>query len=237
MNGMNFKRITQGMVMAVCAMPMLVSGQLNELSEDEAKDGWKLLFDGKSFDGWRNYKGKDVKKGWEIVDGMMKHTKGGKDLMTVEQYENFELKLEWKVSEGGNSGIFVGAREINDKISRSGIEMQIIDNERHPDAQNVKNVSGAAYGLYVPPAEAARKAGEWNQVHIIQKGSKYEFYQNGVKTAAFDLESTEFIDLIAEAKFKDWPHFARYRKGHIGLQDHGDVVFFRNIKLKQLADN
>ena len=232
---MNFKRITQGVMLAACAIPMMVSGQINVLSEDEKKDGWVLLFDGKSFDGWRNYKEEGVRDGWSIVDGEMKHTKGGKDLMTVKQYEDFEFKLEWKVSEAGNSGIFVGVREINDKISRSGIEMQIIDNEKHPDAQNEKNVSGACYGLYKPPAEAAKKAGEWNQVHIIKKGSKYQFFQNGVKTADFDLESNEFINLIAEAKFKDWPHFARYRKGHIGLQDHKDVVFFRNIKLKELA--
>jgi len=232
---MKFKTITRSMIVVAYAVPMVVSGQINVLSEDEKKNGWKLLFDGKSFEGWRNYKEKGVRKGWSIEDGIMKHTKGGKDLMTVKQYEDFEFKLEWKISEGGNSGIFVGAREINDKISRSGIEMQIIDNEKHPDAQNEKNVSGACYGLYKPPAEAAKKAGEWNQVHIIKKGSKYQFFQNGVKTADFDLESVDFINLISEAKFKDWPHFARYRKGHIGLQDHKDVVFFKNIKLKELT--
>ena len=215
----------------VC-IPLIASAELNQLTENEKNNGWKLLFDGKSFEGWRNYKEKGVRDGWSIENGLMKHTKGGKDLMTVEQYEDFELRLEWKVSEGGNSGIFLGVREIKDKISRSGIEMQIIDNDKHPDAQNEKNVSGACYALYKPPAEAARKAGEWNQVHIVKKGSHYQFYQNGVKTADFDLESTEFINLIAKAKFKDWPHFARYRKGHIGLQDHGDVVYFRNIKLK-----
>ena len=220
---------------AVSCLPLCASAEVNKLTEVEKKEGWQLLFDGKSFNGWRNYKEKGVRDGWKIVDGTMKHTKGGKDLMTDKQYEDFELKLEWKIAEGANSGIFLGVREIKDKISRSGIEMQIIDNERHLDAKNEKNVSGACYALYKPPVGADRKAGEWNQVRILKVGSHYQFFQNGVKTADFDLESTEFINRIAEAKFKDWPHFARYRKGHIGLQDHGDVVFFRNIKLKEIA--
>ena len=222
-------------MIAAISSPVLASADVNQLTEVEKKDGWRLLFDGKSFEGWRNYKEEGVRDGWKVVDGMMQHVKGGKDLMTVEQFEDFELKIEWKIVEGANSGIFVGVREIDDKISRSGIEMQIIDNDRHPDAKNEKNVSGACYGLYKPPAGVHRKAGEWNQVHIIKKGSHYQFFQNGVKTADFDLESTDFINLIADAKFKKWPHFARYRKGHIGLQDHGDEVYFRNIKLKELT--
>jgi len=222
-------------VIAAIAAPVSASTEVNKLTDGEKKEGWQLLFDGESFSGWRNYGEKGVREGWKIVDGTMKHTKGGKDLMTKEQFEDFELKLEWKIDEGANSGIFLGVREIKDKISRSGIEMQIIDNERHLDAKNEKNVSGACYGLYKPPAGAGRKAGEWNQVHIIKKGAHYQFFQNGVKTADFDLESTEFIDLIAGAKFKNWPHFARYRKGHIGLQDHGDIVYFRNIKLKPIT--
>lgn len=232
---MTFSTFKNGLIIAAAALPLLASAEMNTLTEQEQKDGWKLLFDGKTFNGWRNYNAKGVKDGWKIEDGTMKHTKGGKDLMTEEQYENFELKLEWKIAEGANSGIFLGVREIKDKISRSGIEMQIIDNERHPDAKNEKNVSGACYALYKPPVGADKKAGEWNQVRILKVGSHYQFFQNGVKTADFDLESTEFINLIAEAKFKDWPHFARYRKGHIGLQDHGDVVYFRNIKLKEIT--
>ncbi|MBK1855717.1 DUF1080 domain-containing protein [Verrucomicrobiaceae bacterium 5K15] len=232
---MILSKFQYGIAIAACSIPLMVSAQVNELTKQEQQEGWQLLFDGKTFEGWRNYQGKGVRDGWQVVDGTMHHTKGGKDLMTEKQYEDFEFKLEWKISEGGNSGIFLGVREIKDRISRSGIEMQIIDNERHPDAKNEKNVSGACYALYKPPVGADRKAGEWNQVYIIKKGSHYQFFQNGVKTADFDLEDTEFIDRIAAAKFKDWPHFARYRKGHIGLQDHGDVVSFRNIKLKNLS--
>lgn len=227
--------LKQGLIIAVASMPLLVASDINKLTEKEQKDGWKLLFDGDTFNGWRNYNGKGVKDGWKIEGGTMKHTKGGHDLITEKQYDNFELKLQWKISEGGNSGIFVGAREIKGAIWRSALEMQIIDNKHHLDAKNEKHVSGACYALYKPPVGAAREAGEWNQVRILKEGSRYQFFQNGVKTADFDLESTDFIDRVSEAKFKGWPHFARYRKGHIGLQDHGDVVFFRNIKLKEIT--
>ena len=113
-------------MIAAISSPVLASADVNQLTEVEKKDGWRLLFDGKSFEGWRNYKEEGVRDGWKVVDGMMQHTKGGKDLMTVEQFEDFELKIEWRIAEGANSGIFVGVREIDDKISRSGIELSLI---------------------------------------------------------------------------------------------------------------
>lgn len=217
---------------AVCSMAGAAFA--GELSEQEKAKGWELLFDGKTLNGWRNYKGKGVKPGWKVESGMLVHTKDGGDLITEKQYENFVLKLEWKVAEGGNSGIFFGARETDGAIYFSGIEMQIIDNDRHPDAKHAKHVSGACYGLYQPPAGAAKKAGEWNQVKVVKQGDHYQFFLNDVKTADFKLEDVDFINRIAASKFKKWPHFARYRKGHIGFQDHGDQVSFRNIKILEL---
>lgn len=205
-----------------------------ELTGEEKAKGWKLLFDGKSFDGWRNYKGKGVRAGWKVEDGMMVHTKGGGDIMTERQYGDFVLKLEWKVSEGGNSGIFFGVRETGGAIYESGVEMQILDNDRHADAKYAKHRAGACYGLYLPPEGAAKKAGAWNQVKVVKEGAHYRFFLNGVKTADFSLEDTDFIDRVADSKFRQWPHFARYRKGHIGLQDHGDKVSFRNIRILEL---
>ena len=151
MGSMTLSKLRLWLVIAAISSPVLASAEVNQLTEVEKKDGWQLLFDGKSFEGWRNYKEEGVRDGWKVVDGMMQHVKGGKDLMTVEQFEDFELKIEWKIVEGANSGIFVGVREIDDKISRSGIEMQIIDNDRHPDAKNEKNVSGACL-LYTSPS-------------------------------------------------------------------------------------
>ncbi|MGB0775450.1 MAG: 3-keto-disaccharide hydrolase, partial [Akkermansiaceae bacterium] len=162
------------------------------------------------------------------------HSKGGGDIITDAQYGNYELRLQWKIAEGANSGIFVGVREVNGAIYFSGVEMQILDNEKHPDAKHEKHVSGSCYGLIKPPAGAAKKAGEWNDVRIVSQDGHYQFFLNGVKTADFKIDSVEFVDLIANSKFKQWPHFARYRKGHIGFQDHGDQVSFKNIRIKEL---
>lgn len=216
-------------------LPLSSSAETNSLTADEKKAGWKLLFDGKSLGGWRNYQGKGVRDGWKVIDGTIQHTKNGGDIMTSKQYENFELKLEWKAAEGANSGIFLGVQETGGAIYESGIEMQILDNERHPDAKFEKHVSGACYGLYKPPAGADKKAGKWNQVRILKEDGHYQFFLNGVKTADFDMDSVDFINRIANSKFKKWIHFARYRKGHIGLQDHGDRVWFRNIKIKEIG--
>lgn len=219
----------------MCSWAVMASAQA-ELSAKEKAEGWKSLFDGKTLNGWRNYKGKGVRNGWKVENGMMVHTKGGGDIITEEQFDNFELKLEWKVAVAGNSGIFFGVREVDGPIYFSGIEMQILDNDKHPDAKHEKHTAGACYGLYKPPAGAAKKAGEWNQVHVIKKGDHYQFFLNGVKTADFRLGDVDFVNRIAGSKFKQWPHFARYRKGHIGLQDHGDKVSLKNVKILPLKN-
>jgi len=230
--GMNFNTLKIGAVAFLLASPMAAVAQENQLTAKEKEDGWKLLFDGKSFQGWRNYKSKEVRKEWKIVDGSMQVSRGAGDIITADQYEDYELSLQWKIAEGANSGIFIGAQETGGAIYESAVEMQVLDNERHPDAKHEKHVSGSCYGLYKPPAGAAKKAGEWNQVRIIKKGGHVQFILNGVTTADFDMDSVDFINRIQNSKFKQWTHFARYRKGHIGFQDHGDVVWFRNIKIK-----
>lgn len=205
-----------------------------ELTEKEKADGWTLLFNGKNFDGWRNYNGEGVREGWKVEDGQLIHTKGGGDIITVDQYENFDLRLEWKVSEGGNSGIFIGARETKQAIYFTAIEMQVLDDERHSDAAHEKHRAGACYALYTPPKDAVKPAMQWNQVRILKQGSHIQFFLNGTKTADFDTDSDDFKERVANSKFKDWKEFAKYSKGHIGLQDHGDLVSFRNIKLRPL---
>ena len=205
-----------------------------ELSEEEKSAGWKLLFNGETFEGWRNYNKKGVRDGWKIENGTMVHTKGGGDLITEDQFENFELKLEWKISEKGNSGIFFGVREIKGPIYFSGIEMQILDDENNSASKNSKHASGACYALYETPRNISNGAGEWNQVKIVKEGEHYQFFLNGTKTADFKLRDEEFLQRIANSKFAKWEHFAKHSRGHIGLQDHGDAVSFRNIKIRQL---
>ncbi|NWK56126.1 DUF1080 domain-containing protein [Verrucomicrobiaceae bacterium N1E253] len=206
----------------------------NELTDKEKAEGWVSLFDGKTLEGWRNYKGEGVREGWQVVDGTMQHTKKGGDLITNKKYQDFELKLEWKISERGNSGIFLSVIEEPAKIYFSGIEMQILDDESHPDGKFVKHRSGGCYGLYQPPAGAVAAVGSWNKVRVLKQGDHYQFFLNGVKTADFKTESEAFKTLVKKSKFKKWPEFASSLKGHIGLQDHGDVVNFRNLKIREI---
>lgn len=215
---------------------MMLSAELQaqEVTAAEKKQGWVSLFDGETFNGWRNYKGKGVKAGWEIDDGTMKHTKDGGDLITVKQYENYELKLEWKIAEGSNSGVFLSVQEDEKKIYFTGIEMQILDDERHPDGVHEKHVSGACYSLIKPPAGAVGEVGTWNKVRVLKEGDHYQFFLNDVKTADFKTEGEVFKKLVAESKFAKWPAFAKKLKGHIGLQDHGDVVWFRYLKIRPI---
>jgi len=213
-----------------------VSAENNTLTTQEKYKGWELLFDGKTFKGWRNYRAKGVRDGWKVLDGTMHHTKKGGDLITNKMYGDFVLKLDWKISKGGNSGIFLGVRESKRPIYHTGIEMQIIDNAAHPDAQHAKHVAGACYGLYKPPVGASKNAGEWNQVKIVKQGDHYQFFLNEVKTADFRTGSEAFKKRVAASKFKQWKNFAKHQVGHIGLQDHGDEVSFKNIKILELDE-
>lgn len=226
----------RGQLALIVTASMILSAELHaqEVTESEKKQGWVSLFDGKTFNGWRNYKGEGVRDGWKIVDGTMQHTKDGGDLITEKQYENYELKLEWKIEEGSNSGLFLSVQEDQKKIYYTGIEMQILDDERHPDGVHEKHVSGACYGLYKPPAGAVGKVGSWNKVRVLKQGDHYQFFLNEVKTADFKTEGEEFRKLVAESKFKKWPAFATHLKGHIGLQDHGNVVWFRHLKIRPI---
>jgi len=216
------------------AFGAMVSVHAAELTDVEKAQGWTSLFDGKNFIGWRSYNHDKVKRGWGIVDGTMVHTKGGGDLITKKQYEDYELSLEWKISEKGNSGIFLAAQETAGPIYKTAIEMQILDDEKHPAGKNKKHVSGACYGLYNSPTGAVKEVGQWNKAHVVKQGDHYRFYLNGVKTADFRTEGDDFKQRVVNSKFGKWPYFARHNKGHIGLQDHGGKVSFRNIKLREL---
>ena len=219
---------------AVLAVALMISSgaQAGELTKEEKTQGWVSLFDGKTFKGWRNYKGEGVRDGWKVVDGAMQHTEKGGDIITENQYENYELKLEWKISEGGNSGIFFSVQEGKGAIYFTGIEMQILDNDKHKDRKDPTHRAGACYALYNSVDTAVGKVGTWNKVRVLKEGDHYQFFLNGVKTADFKSESEAFKKLVANSKFKKWPAFATHLKGHIGLQDHGDVVSFRHLKIR-----
>lgn len=219
----------------------------NALTSAERAAGWKLLFDGKTWNGWRGFRREKVPdEGWGIEAGAIKHLAGrgeqsqqGGDIITVGQYSNFELQLEWRVSSGANSGIkyLVAEEMVKSGYSGLGFEMQVLDDDLHPDAKMGKDgnrTASALYDLIAPKNKVLRPVGEWNQVRLIIQGSRVEHWLNGAKVVEYELGSPRLKALIAESKYKDIPGFGEVRKGHILLQDHGNEVWFRNIKLREL---
>ncbi len=208
----------------------------NTLTEQEQADGWELLFDGESLDQWRGYKMDDVPEGWVVQDQTITRLgqDGWIDLITREQFDDFELSLEWKISEGGNSGIFFNVTEDHDHPWDSGPEMQILDNPHHGDGHDPRTSAGANYALHAPASDATKPVGEFNLVRIIVKGNHVEHYLNGVKLLEYELGSDEWKALVADSKFNEMPAYGRSPTGHIALQDHGDLVTYRNIKIRRL---
>ena len=206
----------------------------NTLTDSERAAGWKLLFDGTTGAGWRGYRQQTLPAGWQVKDGALTRVAGGGDIITDEQFKNFELALEWKISPGGNSGIFYRASEDSDAIYWNAPEMQVLDDARHPDGQSRMTAAGAAYDLYPSPAGIVKPANEWNAVRLVVNGNHVEQWLNGVKVVEYDFGSPDFQAKVKESKFAPHPNFGRNSAGHIGLQDHGDVVAFRNIKIRVL---
>ena len=204
------------------------------LTPEERAAGWRSLFDGKTTAGWRGYRRPEMPGGWQVVDGALTRVGQAGDIVTTDQFANFELALEWKVTPGGNSGIFYRVIEDADHTYETGPEMQVLDDARHRDGQSRLTSAGALYGLYAAPPGAAKPAGEWNAVRIVVNGAHVEHWLNGVKTVETEIGSTDWNRRVAESKFRDWPGFGKASRGHIALQDHGDWVAFRNIKIKVL---
>lgn len=214
---------------------------VNRLTKEEERQGWRLLFDGASATGWRNFKSNTIGAAWKVQDGALmldtsdKAAKGG-DIITDEEFEDFELALEWKISNCGNSGVMFNVVEQDDYdyVWRTGPEMQVLDNTCHPDAKIHKHRAGDLYDLIACAQETVKPAGEWNQVRITSKKGYYEFFLNGSKVISFTMHTPEWDALVQGSKFKNMPAFGKARKGHIALQDHGDPVWFRNIKIRKL---
>jgi hypothetical protein len=230
--------------------------QLNALSASEEAAGWKLLFDGETFEGWRGLGRDSIPEGhWVIEDGSIRKVASGAvptapdgqpleggDIMTVESYRDFELVLEWKVSPAGNSGIKYNVSEEMSTASPPthaalGFEYQILDDERHPDALNgPTRMASALYDLLPPGADKLlRPVGSFNEARIAFRETHGEHWLNGAKVLEFELGSAAFDSALAVSKYSPIDGFAAKRKGHIVLQDHGDDVWFRNIKIRELS--
>lgn len=207
---------------------------------------WKSLFDGKTTAGWHTYGKKDVGEAWQVMDSSLVldtaqkegwQIKGGGDIVTNEEFENYDLKLEWKISPAGNSGIIFNVKEDTSKYKyawSTGPEMQVADNELNEDGKIFKHRAGDLYDLIPSTKSAVKPAGEWNTVEIISNKGKLDFYLNNEHIVSTTMWDDNWRKLITGSKFKDMPDFGTFKKGRIALQDHGAMVWYRNIKIKQL---
>jgi hypothetical protein len=223
-----------------------VNMQDNTLSNEEKEQGWKLLFDGKTTKGWHSYGYNDVGKAWNISDGALHldvvnkkdwPKDESKDILTNEEYDDFNLKADWKLAKKGNSGIIFYVHEDKAKYHNTyetGLEMQVLDNAGHPDAKIPKHRAGDLYDLISSSSEPVKPAEEWNHAEIMCKNGKLDFFLNGVHIVATQLWNDNWKKMVANSKFKSMPDFGTFKKGKVALQEHGEEVWFKNIKIRKL---
>lgn len=212
----------------------------NTLSSKEQAEGWQLLFDGKSIASWHSYRNTTVNSRWKIADNSISvdtsSTEKG-DLVTNDAFENYHLSLDWKISTNGNSGIIFDVQDDPVKYEHTfhtGPEVQVLDNNGHPDAKVHKHRASDLYDLIASSSEPVKPANEWNHAELIQTNNTLEIKLNGVTTVKTAMWDENWKQLIAGSKFKNLPDFGAYKSGHIALQDHGNEVWYKNIKIKKL---
>jgi hypothetical protein len=232
-------------ILSSCISVNINSNSTNISNGEKSSNGWVSLFDGKTTTGWHSY-GKDKADGiWNVVDGAICLTdkkqrtqdSGGGDLVTDKEYGDFDLKLEWKIAKNGNSGIIFYVVEDPTKYKGSyntGMEMQVLDNDGHPDGKLIRHRAGDLYDLISSSKESVKPVGEWNEVEIISKNGNLQLFLNGTNVVTTQLWDDNWRSMLANSKFKNMPGFGTFKKGKIALQDHSNMVCYRNIKIKEL---
>ena len=204
------------------------------LTAAEQARGWKLLFDGESLAGWRGYRRDAAPEGWQAVDGTLARVGPGGDLVTVEQFADFELRFDWRVEEGGNSGVMFRVAEGDGPTWHTGPEFQILHNAGHRDGRAPVTSAGSNYALHAPARDATRPVGAWNTARLVVRGARVEHWMNDQRLLAYELGDPDWEQRVRASKFAAVPRYGREPRGHIAIQDHGDPVAFRNIKIRRL---
>jgi len=201
----------------------------------QAAGGWRMLFDGSSLDAWRGFKTDTVPAGWRIVDGALSKDSEVGDLVSRDQFGDFELELEWRIGEAGNSGIFYRGTEEYTRIHWSAPEYQLLDDIKGADNKTRLTCAGAAYALYPSPAGHLKSVGEWNHTRILARGAHVEHWLNSAKLLEFELGSADWNAKVAASTFNKWPNFGKSPRGHLALQgDHAGALAFRTIRIREL---
>ena len=214
----------------------------NSLGDEEKSAGWRLLFDGRSTAGWRGFKSTTVPASWKVENGSLlsrRDSNSTGDLITTDKFENFELLLEWKMTKGGNSGVIYRATEDHDQVWQSGPEYQILDNAGHLDGLNRLASAGGCYAVFAPAKDVTRPLGEWNQTRILAEGKHVEHWLNGEKLVEYDIDSDRWEAHVKTSKFfltgYGQGNWGQAKSGHIGLQDYGGAIEYRDIKIRSIV--
>ncbi len=213
-------------------------GSITQLTDEQKADGWKLLFDGESTEGWKFYKGLE-NDSWEVSEGTL-HCKPfddaskRSDIMTVEQYENFELAFDWKISAQGNSGVMFRVAEDHDQPYQTGPEYQVIDDEGYPGDLTDLQLTAGSYDMYTPDEKNVNPVGEWNSSKIVATGNLIEHWLNDKKVLSYEIGSEDWKSRKEKSKWKEFASYGMVKKGHIDFQDHGNEVWFKSIMIKSL---
>jgi hypothetical protein len=227
------RSLALGLCLAVIATAALAQSPAdNTLTPAEKAAGWKLIFDGRSTAGWRGFKTPAPDRGWRVEDGALTpDPKTSKDLVTKANYGNFELDFDWKISPKGNSGVIYHVIPVGDETYESGPEYQILDNAHgEPPLQRAASL----FALYAPSKDMTKPVGQFNHGRLVVDHGRVQHWLNGEKVVEYDINSPDFKARVAGSKFKQWPQFATGKTGAIALQNHGDAVWFKNLKIKVL---
>lgn len=231
--------------LASCSGEKAIETETEEMAVVETPtEEWTDLFANNGFSNWHKYGGGEIGNAWKIENGEVyldvenidRQAGEGGDIVTNEEFDNFHLKYDWKIAQNGNSGLIFYVHEAPEykNTYNTGLEMQVLDNEGHPDAKIISHRAGDLYDLIVSSEETVKPYGEWNSAEIIANNGKLDLILNGTTVVSTTLWTPEWEALIADSKFKDMPNFGTFKKGRIALQDHGDLVYFKNVVIKKL---